>query len=76
MAFAAAPSPQAQAALLLRAWTEADIPASDIAYVEAHGTGTELGDPIEAEGLRDALTAHAARRGEPPLRPDRLALAR
>ncbi|MGE0722832.1 MAG: SDR family NAD(P)-dependent oxidoreductase [Alphaproteobacteria bacterium] len=62
-----APNPAAQAALLLRAWEEADIAAAAIAHVEAHGTGTELGDPIEVEGLREALAAHAARRGEPAL---------
>ncbi|KMO28130.1 hypothetical protein VP06_28590 [Methylobacterium aquaticum] len=61
-----APNPAAQAALLRQVWDEAGIAAGEIAYVEAHGTGTELGDPIEAEGLREALAGHAAGRGEAP----------
>ena len=62
-----APDPAAQAALLLQAWEAAGINARDIAYIEAHGTGTELGDPVEVEGLKEALATHAARRGEAAL---------
>ncbi|WP_158677726.1 phosphopantetheine-binding protein, partial [Streptomyces sp. SPB074] len=32
--------------------------------METHGTGTRLGDPIEAEGLKDAFTRLYAERGE------------
>ncbi|SFW64539.1 SDR family NAD(P)-dependent oxidoreductase, partial [Luteibacter sp. UNCMF366Tsu5.1] len=41
------PNPQAQAAAIERALTEAGVDVRRIGYVEAHGTGTRLGDPIE-----------------------------
>ena len=50
-----APSPQAQTAVILRAWQEADITPEALQYIEAHGTGTKLGDPIEIQGLTDAF---------------------
>ena len=50
-----APSALSQAELLMRVHREAGIGPDDIGYVEAHGTGTELGDPIEAKALRQAL---------------------
>lgn len=49
------PNPQAQAALVGRALTEADTDPRTISYVEAHGSGTELGDPIEIRGLTEAF---------------------
>ena len=49
------PNPQAQAALLKRAYTEAGVDPSTVSYIEAHGTGTALGDPVEIEGLKSAF---------------------
>ncbi|GAA4271393.1 beta-ketoacyl synthase N-terminal-like domain-containing protein [Aquimarina gracilis] len=51
-----APSSDAQKEVILQAWKNADIEYSDIKYIEAHGTGTILGDPIEVEGLKQALS--------------------
>lgn len=49
------PSPAAQAAVIEQAWKAGGISAESICYVEAHGTGTALGDPIEIQGLVQAL---------------------
>lgn len=46
-----APNPDAQAAVLRKAYKDAGINPRDVDYVEAHGTGTILGDPIEADAL-------------------------
>ncbi|MEZ0363512.1 polyketide synthase Pks13 [Mycobacterium sp. pUA109] len=46
-----APNPDAQAAVLRKAYKNAGIDPRTVDYIEAHGTGTILGDPIEAEGL-------------------------
>ncbi|MHA3018810.1 polyketide synthase Pks13 [Mycobacterium sp. BMJ-28] len=46
-----APNPDAQEAVLRRAYKDAGIDPRDVDYVEAHGTGTILGDPIEADAL-------------------------
>ena len=46
-----APNPDAQAAVLRRAYKDAGINPRLVDYIEAHGTGTILGDPIEAEAL-------------------------
>ncbi|MCF6524503.1 SDR family NAD(P)-dependent oxidoreductase [Streptomyces sp. JJ36] len=51
-----APSPQRQTALIERAWRDAGVPAHTMGCLEAHGTGTALGDPIEVEGVRGALS--------------------
>ncbi|MGW7279791.1 SDR family NAD(P)-dependent oxidoreductase [Streptomyces sp. NPDC054844] len=51
-----APNPQRQSELIERAWRDAGLPAHTMGLLEAHGTGTKLGDPIEIEGLRGALT--------------------
>ena len=50
-----APSPQAQAEVIVQAWRNARVDPSTISYIEAHGTGTQLGDPIEIQGLTDAF---------------------
>lgn len=46
-----APNPDAQAAVLRKAYKDAGIDPRDVDVIEAHGTGTILGDPIEADGL-------------------------
>ncbi|MEM7355305.1 MAG: beta-ketoacyl synthase N-terminal-like domain-containing protein, partial [Acidobacteriota bacterium] len=61
-----APNPQAQEALLRRAYERAGVDPTAVQYVEAHGTGTHLGDPIEAQALGETLgTGRAA---DQPLR--------
>ncbi|MCC5977820.1 MAG: SDR family NAD(P)-dependent oxidoreductase [Salinarimonas sp.] len=52
-----APSASAQTAVIQQALAEAGIDAHRISYVEASGTCTRLGDPIELEGLENALSA-------------------
>ena len=60
------PNPVAQAGVIRRALRRAGIGGSDLGYIEAHGTGTRLGDPIEIEGLVQAL-GDATPRGAIPL---------
>ena len=50
-----APNGSAQTELLKTAWKKSGIDASDLGYIETHGTGTELGDPIEAKAIAEAL---------------------
>ncbi|GAB3327980.1 hypothetical protein GCM10027565_16000 [Bordetella tumulicola] len=50
-----APSTRAQTALLRQVYERFDIDPSRIGYVEAHGTGTPLGDPIEADALKEVF---------------------
>ncbi|KAG8166479.1 hypothetical protein KVR01_002168 [Diaporthe batatas] len=45
-----------QSTLYKRVLKDAGIQAQDVTYVEAHGTGTQVGDPIEYESIRSALT--------------------
>ena len=52
-----APSPRGQADLLRRALSDGGVDPADVSYVEAHGTGTHLGDPIEAEAIREVYGA-------------------
>ncbi|WP_270074935.1 type I polyketide synthase [Streptomonospora mangrovi] len=47
----AAPSGQAQEAVLRAALADAGVDASAVGVVEGHGTGTVLGDPVEAGAL-------------------------
>ncbi len=49
------PNPQAQIALMRKAYREAGISADEIDYLEAHGTGTAVGDPIETRAIGEAL---------------------
>ncbi|MFF7240915.1 SDR family NAD(P)-dependent oxidoreductase [Streptomyces collinus] len=64
-----APNPAGQAAMIVRAHTEAGVDPATVGYLETHGTGTELGDPVEINGLRlafDELAGrHAGLPGEP-----------
>ncbi|MCV7176813.1 polyketide synthase Pks13 [Mycolicibacterium sphagni] len=46
-----APNPDAQEAVLRKAYKSAGINPRTVDYIEAHGTGTILGDPIEADAL-------------------------
>ena len=50
------PNSQRQADVIREALNDAGIEAETLSYIEAHGTGTVLGDPIEIEGLRRALS--------------------
>jgi polyketide synthase PksL len=56
------PNPNAQADLVLEAFSQSRIDPSTVNYFEAHGTGTALGDPIEIAGMtkafREATGAH------------------
>ncbi|HEY9125890.1 MAG TPA: beta-ketoacyl synthase N-terminal-like domain-containing protein, partial [Acidobacteriaceae bacterium] len=54
------PSRDGQKKMLLQAWSEAGLTASQIGggaiqYIEAHGTGTHAGDPVELGAIGDAL---------------------
>jgi 6-methylsalicylic acid synthase len=46
-----APSGEAQAHLMRRAYQSAGIDPATVGYVEAHGTGTRIGDPLEAGAM-------------------------
>ena len=60
------PSAAAQRRVIAAAIEAAGVPAASIVCFECHGTGTDLGDPIEAHGLADALDG--AGRGEAVVR--------
>ncbi|MCY7285478.1 MAG: polyketide synthase, partial [Cyanobacteria bacterium CAN_BIN43] len=51
-----APNPQAQAAVLRRAYAQAGVLPAQVRYVEVHGTGTKLGDSMELKALGAVLT--------------------
>jgi polyketide synthase PksN len=59
------PNPKQQARLLRQAWEQGQIEPGSIGFIETHGTGTPLGDPIEIEGIREALAAGRAAAAEP-----------
>ncbi|KEO76200.1 MULTISPECIES: type I polyketide synthase [Paenibacillus] len=50
-----APNPNAQADLIVDAWTKSRVDPSTVSYIEVHGSGTSLGDPIEINGLKKAF---------------------
>jgi acyl transferase domain-containing protein/thioesterase domain-containing protein/NAD(P)-dependent dehydrogenase (short-subunit alcohol dehydrogenase family)/aryl carrier-like protein len=60
-----APNSEAQAALLVQAYEDADLAPESISYLELHGTGTKLGDPIEIEGIKRAFKQLGERRQQP-----------
>ncbi|MDM5187019.1 SDR family NAD(P)-dependent oxidoreductase [Bacillus sp. DX4.1] len=60
-----APNPQAQSALLVKAYEEANIDMETVGYLELHGTGTELGDPVEIEGIKNAFKQLSTNRRNP-----------
>ncbi|MBE5966779.1 MAG: SDR family NAD(P)-dependent oxidoreductase [Lachnospiraceae bacterium] len=49
------PNSKSQAQLIESSLKKASIHIEDIDYMEMHGTGTSLGDPIEIEGVSQAL---------------------
>lgn len=51
-----APNPNAQAELLIEAYTKANIDPATVGYIECHGTGTSLGDPIEIKALKKSFS--------------------
>jgi amino acid adenylation domain-containing protein len=55
-----APSVEGQRRVIVDALSRAGVDPQQISYIEAHGTGTSLGDPIEIEALRQALSASGA----------------
>ncbi|HEY3366498.1 MAG TPA: SDR family NAD(P)-dependent oxidoreductase [Symbiobacteriaceae bacterium] len=59
-----APNPDAQAELVVSAYSEADIDPETVGFIETHGTGTKLGDPIEINGLKKAFAELYTRRGK------------
>ncbi|MEM6751604.1 MAG: SDR family NAD(P)-dependent oxidoreductase [Cyanobacteria bacterium P01_E01_bin.35] len=50
-----APNPQAQEAVLRKAYRQAGVSPGQVQYIEAHGTGTKLGDPMEMKALGKVL---------------------
>ncbi|WP_024631907.1 MULTISPECIES: SDR family NAD(P)-dependent oxidoreductase [unclassified Paenibacillus] len=50
------PNPNAQAELIIDAWSRSGIDPRTADYIEAHGTGTPLGDPIEINALKKAFS--------------------
>ncbi len=50
-----APNPNAQTALLVRAYQEAGVDPATVGYIEAAANGTELGDPVELNALNNAF---------------------
>lgn len=50
-----APNAEAQEAVIVDAWKDADIDPTTISYIETHGTATALGDPVEITGIERAF---------------------
>ena len=69
-----APNPEAQAAVLVRAYREAGIDPATVTAIEAHGTGTRLGDPVEVEGMKKAFAELYAAHGRPALSQPHIAI--
>ena len=58
-----APNPAGQADAIRKAYRAADVDPATVSYIECHGTGTALGDPVEVEGMTQALRSFTDRRG-------------
>jgi acyl transferase domain-containing protein len=58
------PSVSAEADVIRRALSSAELDAGQLQYVEAHGTGTQIGDPVEARALGEVF-AGSGRRHHP-----------
>lgn len=56
--FLTSPSVNAQAAVINKAFADAQMLPEAVTYIEAHGTGTEVGDPIEVNALKKAYEAN------------------
>lgn len=50
-----APSPVAQAQVVVEALTKAEVSPADICHIEAQGTGSPLGDPVEINAFKSAF---------------------
>ncbi|MFI9407007.1 SDR family NAD(P)-dependent oxidoreductase [Nocardia sp. NPDC052316] len=57
-----APAPQAQGAVIRAAYRDAATELAALDYIETHGTGTRLGDPVEIDGIKQALGSEAGGR--------------
>ncbi|MFB7258678.1 beta-ketoacyl synthase N-terminal-like domain-containing protein [Streptomyces nojiriensis] len=57
------PSVEGQRQVIAEALAVAGVDPVHLSYVELHGTATQVGDPVEIQGLKDALSALAE--GEP-----------
>ncbi|MCF8246999.1 MAG: amino acid adenylation domain-containing protein [Saprospiraceae bacterium] len=55
-----APSSKGQADVIQKAIEKAGLTSNQISYFETHGTGTFIGDPIEIQGLTEAVTRTAS----------------
>ncbi|WP_200260305.1 beta-ketoacyl synthase N-terminal-like domain-containing protein [Streptomyces sp. HSG2] len=53
------PSVEGQRRVIAEALAVAGVDPVDLSYVELHGTATQVGDPVEVQGLNDALCAVA-----------------
>ncbi|MCF6407803.1 SDR family NAD(P)-dependent oxidoreductase [Chitinophaga filiformis] len=49
------PDPASQAKVIRNALRAAGMQPEEISFIEGHGTGTSLGDPVEAEGLKQVF---------------------
>jgi 3-oxoacyl-(acyl-carrier-protein) synthase/NAD(P)-dependent dehydrogenase (short-subunit alcohol dehydrogenase family)/acyl carrier protein len=49
------PDPVSQAKVIRNALRAAGMQPEEISFIESHGTGTSLGDPVEAEGLKQVF---------------------
>lgn len=64
-----APNAKAQSNLIQKAYKDYEVDIDGLGYCEAHGTGTQLGDPIEIEGLKQAISSIAIEQGDIQLMP-------
>lgn len=57
-----APRPQGQAEAIRNAYIGAGINPETVSYIETHGTATPLGDPIEIEGMTQAMRSFTSKK--------------